>query len=319
MPNRLTRVAAACSTLFCLLATGAQADPVVTPLGNGSAASAAALVDTLVRANSGVTVVSGSASYTGQASASGTFANGGSLATGLGIDRGVVLTTGDARFIGSSAAFPGDAANHSGTFTAGDFDNALTANTSPGNALLDALTSAGTFNASILSFRIVPTANNISLSFVFGSEDYNDLVNTGFPTDVFGIFVNGVNYARVPGTQTPISAQTINCGGAGAFGFASGVGGQNCALYRDNPPFYDLFATELDGLTTLLTLTIPVNFNQSNAIVIGIADALDTSGDSALLLQAGSLQAVPEPATVALLFAGLAVLGSARRGRRRPG
>ena len=34
----------------------------------------------------------------------------------------------------------------------------------------------------------------LSLQLVFGSEDYNDLVNSGFPTDVFGIFVNGVNY-----------------------------------------------------------------------------------------------------------------------------
>src|SRR5689334_5148674 len=95
----------------------ASASPTVTPLADGSAASAAGLVNTLLGASSGLTVVSGSAQYTGAASASGTFVGGGLGATGLGIDQGVVLTTGDARFIGSSAAFAGDDANKSVDFT----------------------------------------------------------------------------------------------------------------------------------------------------------------------------------------------------------
>lgn len=319
MPFGTARVVAACIALVGVAATlPAAAAAVVTPLVDGSASSAAALVQTLVGANAGVAVVPGSATYTGQASASGTFVNGGTGATGLGIDRGVVLTSGDARFVGSSAAFPGDSANKSGTFTAGDFDNALTANTAPGSALLSALTTAGTTNASLLGFRFVPTANNIALSFVFASEDYNDLVNTGFPTDVFGIFVNGVNVALVPGTQTPISAQTVNCGSGGLFGFASGVGAQDCAAYRDNPPFFGTIDTELDGLTTVFTLMIPVTFGQVTTITIGIADAFDDVGDSALLLAAGSLQAVPEPAVASLLFAGVGAIVASRRRRPAP-
>ena len=133
------------------------------------------------------------------------------------------------------------------------------------------------------SFR---RASFLRLSFVFGSEDYNDVVNSGFPTDVFGIFVNGVNYALVPGTSSPISASTVNCGGPTS-GPAPG-GGQNCGLFRDNPPFFDTIDSEIDGFTTKFTLAIPVNTGSVNSIQLGIADNLDSFGDSALLLQAAA-------------------------------
>jgi hypothetical protein len=107
----------------------AVAAPIVTPMVDGSVASATALVNALLAPASGIGVVAGSASYVGAPTGSGTFTNGGTGATGVGIDSGVVLTTGDARFIGSSAAFAGDDANKSGNFTAG-VDNSLTPNNS---------------------------------------------------------------------------------------------------------------------------------------------------------------------------------------------
>ena len=119
------------------------------------------------------------------------------------------------------------------------------------------MTSAPTYNASILSFQFIPTGNAITLKYVFGSEEYGDVVNTGFPPDVLGIFVNGVNYAFVPGTVTPVSTATINCGGPTS-GAATNVNATNCNLYRDNPPFFGKIETELDGLTVVLTLTAPV-------------------------------------------------------------
>jgi hypothetical protein len=303
------------ATLTCLTgASTAHAAASVTPLADTSQASAAALVSALLSPSSGVSVVAGSEQYVGAASASGSFTGGGTGATGLGINNGVVLTTGDARFIGSSAAFAGDSANKSGDFTAGA-GNSLTANTSPGNALFGTLTTFATFNASILSFQFVPTTSSLSLKLVFGSEDYNDVVNSGFPTDVFGIFVNGVNYALVPGSSLAISASTINCGGPTS-GAATGVGAQNCALYRDNPPFSDAIDSEVDGFTVVLTLGMPVNAGQVNTIAIGIADTLDTVGDSAVLLQAGSVAAVPEPSEWALMLGGLAVCAAAVRRRR---
>jgi hypothetical protein len=312
--SRISKLSKA-GLLVSALAWGsvAQASATVTSLPNGSSASALTLVNTLLSSLPGMAVVAGSAAYTGQASASGTFTNGGTGPTGLGIDRGVVLTTGDARFIGSSAAFAGDSANKTGDFTAG-IGNSLTANTSAGNPLFNSLTSAGTFNASILSFQVIPVGAVLTMSFVFGSEDWNDLVNTGFPTDVFGVFVNGVNYAKIGGAA--ISTSTINCGGPTS-GPAPGSG-PNCARYRDNAPFFDAIDTELDGLTTVLSIAIPLNVGVINTISIGIADSFDTFNDSALLIRAGSIAAIPEPETLGLLAIALAAMAISTRRRGAP-
>ncbi|MES2100684.1 MAG: choice-of-anchor L domain-containing protein [Pseudomonadota bacterium] len=308
---RLSAVALAALTRASIAHAGAT----VTSLADASSASAASLVEALLSPSSGLSVVAGSAQYTGAATASGTFTNGNTdPATGLGIDSGVVLTTGDARFIGSSAAFAGDAANSSGTFTAG-VGNALTPNTTAGSSLFGSLTSAATFNASVLSFEFIPLYSSLTLSFVFASEDYNDVVNSGFPTDVFGIFINGVNQALVPGTNLAISASTINCGGPTS-GPANGVGAQHCDLYRDNPAFYDDIDSELNGFTVVLDLALSVNAGQVNRMSIGIADAVDTFGDSAVLLRTGSVAAVPEPSTWALMLGGFAACGVMARRRR---
>lgn len=292
----------------------AHAGASVTPIGGSASDWAASAVNALLADNSGLTVVGGSAQYVGAASASGTFNGGGTGASGLGIDSGVVLTTGDARFIGSSAAFAGDDANKSGTFTSG-IGNAYAVNNSAGNALFAPLTSETTWNASILSFQFVPRYETLTLRFVFGSEDYNDLVNSGFPTDVFGVFVNGVNQALVPGSNLAISASTINCGGPTS-GPAGGTGAQNCGLYRDNAPFFGPIDSEIDGFTVVLSLAMPVNVGQVNSLSIGIADVFDNAGDSAVLLAAGSVSAVPEPSAWMLMLGGLAACGLVARRRR---
>ncbi|HWZ74831.1 MAG TPA: choice-of-anchor L domain-containing protein [Casimicrobiaceae bacterium] len=265
---------------------------VVKPLSanSGSPAAVQMLVSSLL--GGGITVVPGSVQYTGATAASGLFINGGTdLNTTVGINYGVVLTTGDARFVSGSAISPDDFPNKTTAFGAGIL-NTLTRNTSPGSSLFSSLTSAQTFNASILSFQFIPTGSSITLKYVFGSEEYGDVVNTGFPPDVLGIFVNGVNYARVPGTSVPVSTVSINCGGPTS-GAASGVNPQNCSLYRDNPPFFGKIETELDGLTVVLTLTAPVLANQVNTIQFGIANSSDSYADSAVFIQAGSLQSAP--------------------------
>jgi hypothetical protein len=270
------------------------ANPVVVkPIAvSGSSSAIQTMVNLIVASDGGITLVPGSAQYTGAAWASGIFVNGGSnLATTIGINNGIVLTTGDARFVAGSAAFPGDLPNKAIRFTSGVL-NSLTRNAAPGSALFAGLTTAPTYNASILRFQFIPTGSQITLKYVFGSEDYNDGVNSPLPVDVLGFFVNGVNYAVVPGTSTPISAATVNCGGPTS-GAANGANPSNCNLYRDNPAFVGNIETELNGLTVLLQLTAPVIPGQINTIELGIANTFDTFFDSAVFIEAGSLRVAP--------------------------
>lgn len=271
-------------------ATPSTSGPVVAPMPDGSPASAQTLVNALLNPYAAGTLklVAGSMAYKGAPFASGMFSNGGTdAATTIGIDSGVLLTPGDARFVSGNPLIPEDVANKNAYSTAGAV-NALTVNNLPGDALFASVTPSPTFNASILSFQFVPAGDTLKLTYVFGSEDYNNWVNSGIPTDVIGIFVNGVNYAVVPDTTTPISASTVNCGGPSS-GAATGSNAQNCQLYRDNPPFVGAIDTELNGLTVALTVAAPVTSGKVNTVQIGIADAFDTSYDSALFLKGASL------------------------------
>jgi hypothetical protein len=289
------------ASLRLLLAAAAMLDaawvpasPTVIPIkeapsGGPASGAAAALVNTLVANGGGVTVVPGSAQYIGRASASGQFVNAGTDPNiSIGINAGVVLTTGDARFVSGSVAFDGDLPNKNTGFTSGIL-NSLKRNDAAGSALFAPLTSVPTFNASILRFQVIPSGGTLTVNYVYGSEDYNSGVNSGLPPDVLGFFVNGVNYALVPGTNTPVSAAGINCGGPTS-GPANGVNPQNCSLYRDNAPFVGRIDTELNGLTVTLQMTAPVIPNQVNTIELGIANAFDPFVDSAVFIEARSMR-----------------------------
>ena len=62
----------------------------------------------------------------------------------------------------------------------------------------------------------------------------------------------------------------------------------NQNLFRDNTD--GIYNTEMDGVTTTLTLKAPVNVGEENTIRIGIADAGDGIYDSSLMIVANSVQ-----------------------------
>ena len=270
----------------------AWASPIVVkPLSvnSGSPAALQTLVSTLV--GGGVTVVPGSIQYTGATAASGIFINGGTnLATSIGINYGAVLTTGDARFVSGTAVNTDDVPNKTTAFGAG-ITNTLTRNTAAGSLLFSGLTSARPQRVDPqLSIHSERQCDQLEVCLwfrrIWRRGEYRISARR------LGIFVNGVNYAFVPGTVTPVSTATINCGGPTS-GAATNVNATNCNLYRDNPPFFGKIETELDGLTVVLTLTAPVLAGQVNTIQLGIANSSDSFADSAVFIQSGSLQSAP--------------------------
>jgi len=161
-----------------------------------------------------------------------------------------------------------------------------------GDAALSAISGSSTFDADILSVSFRSANPTLTLNFVFASSEYPTVGGT-LPADPIGIFVNGSNLALVPGTTTPISTGTVN-------------GNTNSGFFTQ----YSNPATPFNygGATTILTARANVSTSSVNTIRFAIADAGDGSVDSALLIQGGSVQAVPEPSTWMLSLTGAGLL-----------
>ena len=255
----MRKLALVASTAFVLMAIGFDAN---AQLQLKSGQTPEEMVNQLL--GGGVTV--SNIRYTGAVNAAGEFCNGSGI---IGFANGIVLTSGSA----NSVLGPN---NSSGAGT----DNGL-----PGDPSLDALIPGyQTFDACVIEFDFIPQGNQVQFNYVFGSEEYNDFVNSPF-NDVFGFFVNGVNYALIPGTATPVAINNVNNG------YSSGVSTgpcHNCAYYIDNVDGH--LNTQLDGLTVVLPMIAPVTPGVLNHMRIGIADAGDHVLDSAVFIQSGSLK-----------------------------
>lgn len=214
---------------------------------------------TLAQTLAGPGITVSNATLTGSPLAAGTFDGS---ASNIGMNSGVILCTGPVTIA------PGP--NNSGS--AGEN------NGQPGNAQLNGLANATTFNAIVLELDFIPLSNTIEFDYVFGSEEYPEWVNSSF-NDAFAFFISGPgivgeqNIAVVPGTTTPVTINTIN-------------GGSNAQYYINNAGGATV---QYDGFTTVLTATSTVQACETYHLKLMIADGGDGMWDSGVFLAEGSL------------------------------
>lgn len=196
--------------------------------------------------------------YTGVNHTAGTFSGGASL-FGSGFDTGIILSSGSVH----NAVGPNIE------------DSKSQENGLPGDPDLDALIPGySTNDATALAFDFVPTTDKIHFKFVFGSEEYNEWVDSSF-NDVFAFFVNETNVTTIPGTTTAVAINNVNMG-------------SHPSLFVNN----DLsdgggtYNTEMDGFTVVLEVEANVVADQNNHIKVAIADAGDWVYDSWILMSA---------------------------------
>ena len=192
---------------------------------------------------------------------------------------GILLTTGNA----SDASGP-----ESGTLSSGD-------NTWPGDQdLADAIPDldfSESFNATYIQFDFVPLANTIGFNFVFASEEYGTFQCQY--TDAFAFLLTNndtgatSNLALVPGSNDPISVLSVrdnihnsSCPSSNEEFFAAYYGATGLPEI-DSPIDYR-------GHTVSMFAGASVTPNTSYSIKLVISDALDSSYDAAVFLEAGS-------------------------------
>lgn len=204
----------------------------------------------------------------------------------LGINNGIIISTGNTANIPNPASM--------------QIDDVLTCGPNYSFNCPDAQLSilAGIGTSSIndvtnLEFDFQPATDTIRFQYVFGSEEYPEFV-CAF-NDVFGFFVTGTNpaggsysnknFALIPGTNLPVSINSINPGVPGsAFGGTCTGNGQSLAYsnyYVANSGSTVIF----DGLTTVLDITLPVVVLDTYHIKMGICNANDGIYESAVFLR----------------------------------
>lgn len=208
---------------------------------------------------------------------------GGFQATGVDdftLQNGVLLTTGKA----IDAVGP-------------NLDNAKTTvyNPSINSPVLELITDSLTTNdACKLEFDFIPDGDTISFSFSFASEEYNEFVCTPYD-DIFGFFISGPgivgdpgmggrkNIALLPGTNQPVTINTVNSGNPASDVPCPPV---NQQFHVVNPisPFADI---QYDGWTTgLEAIAGGLQPCETYHLEIIIADVNDRAYDSGVFIEA---------------------------------
>ena len=231
-------------------------------------------------AGNGVTVTN--ATITCSSTGYGVFVSGNVGAGNIGISGGVLLTTGNA----SDAA-----GSESGIVSVSNSNP-------PTDPDILTIQNNATYNTCKLEFDIVPTCSNLTMKYVFASEEYPDYVCASV-NDACGLFISGPgivgnqNIATVPGTAIGVAINSINGGSSGIYGSSGGCTSlAYSSLFVDNAGGNQI---EYGGFTVPLTASINITPCQTYHLKLVIADAGDALYDSGVFIEQNSVSCATSP------------------------
>lgn len=252
------------------------------------------LINTLL--GFGVEIVPGSLQINCPGVAYGTFKQNANPSN-IGIDQGIILTTGDAELAEGPNNEEGAFLNNFSPYTDDDLQQLV-----PNLSIV---------NACIIEFDFIPEGDMLTFDYVFGSEEYINVVDFDNFNDVFGFFVSGpgidgefsddgINIALVPGTNLPVSIQTINNGLYKVESNTTFTDGPcvNCEYYVDNGDgdgffnetwFFDATFIQYNGFTTILTASLEnLQPGETYHIKLAITDVDDGRYDTGVFIKGES-------------------------------
>ena len=213
----------------------------------------------------------------------------------LNMDSGIVLTCGKVIDIPGPNNNPGGS-DYYAWGTAGDPDLAALIN-KPVNDL---------FDACVLEFDLTVQSDSVQFKYIFGSEEYPEFTCSPF-NDVFAFFISGPgitglkNIALIPGTNVPVSINSVNIGTPGGFSQGGMCDSANQSLaysqyYVNNgdgstaPYNSSNYYIQYDGFTKTLTAAVGgLIACQTYHLKLAVADVGDPTYDSGVFIQANSL------------------------------
>lgn len=230
--------------------------------------------------------------FSGPASSLGTF-NG--TANNFGMTAGIIMANGSV----NNALGPNNSGSSSlggGNFGVSDPD-------------IDQLDPDYDHNdAAVLEFDFVATGDVLTFNYIWASEEYPEftgaLDNCGDVSDIFGFFISGpgitgpfsnnsANIALIPGSNQFVSIHNLNAGCNGT-AIPGSADCNYCQYYINNG---DGFSSpynssnqylQYDGFTTVLQAVQNLICGETYHIKLVLADASDTSWDSAVFFEEGS-------------------------------
>ncbi len=228
----------------------AQSQIVITP-----GVSNAALISNL--AGQGISI--SNISMHCNTAAYGTFTNG--AASSIGLNNGLLLTTGGATLAADTNSSNGQTDCWDDTLVDAD---------------LSTLEPLAIIDPCIIEFDMVPQCNQLTIRYVFGSEEYPEYVSSGY-NDAFGFFITGPN--PLGGNYSSLNIAQLPNGTIASIDNINNV--TNSAFYVNNA---NSTTIEYDGLTTQINSTVNLIPCLSYHFKLAIADAGDCAYDSGVFI-----------------------------------